>query len=178
MFKSCLVFLLFTCPVWAQDQAADALASAGCGPDKVEFVVKKDKTQHLQSQVEPGKALVYIFADETRDSNVSYIGGPTVKLGMDGAWVGATEYHSYFFFPVSAGGHRMCAGWQSSIAKIANVRTAVSFNAEVGEVYYFRIVSERRRKWDPSIKIQPLDSAEGSLLVASSTLSTSTMKKK
>jgi hypothetical protein len=177
MIKTLIVVLLFAGPVWAQEQTPDALAAAGCGPNKVEFEVKKDKNQHPMGQVEPGKALVYVFGDERRDANVSYLGGTTVRLGVDGAWIGATQYQSYFFFPVAAGEHRMCAGWQSNITRIANVRTAASFSVQAGEVYYFRVVSERREKREPAIKIEPLDSAEGALLISSSALSTSKTKK-
>jgi len=124
------------------------------------------------------KALVYVFGDETRDADVSYFfGGPAVRLEVDGAWMGATQYQSYFFFPMSTGGHRICAGWQSNIARFAKVRTAASFSAQAGEVYYFRVVSERRQKREPAIKIEPLDGAEGALLIASSALSTSRTKK-
>ena len=92
-------------------------------------------------------------------------------------WERATQYQSYVFFPVSTGGHRICAGWQSNIARFAKVRTAASFSAQAGEVYYFRVVSERRQKREPAIKIEPLDGAEGALLIASSALSTSRTKK-
>jgi hypothetical protein len=177
MTKTLLVVLLFAVPAWGQEQAADALAMAGCGPSNVKFEVKKDKKQHPMGQVEPGKALVYIFGDETRDANVSYFGGATVRLGVDGVWMGATQYQSYFFFPVSTGGHRLCAGWQSVIARIAKVRTAASFNAQAGEVYYFRVVSELRHEREPAIKIESLDDAEGALLIASSALSASRTKK-
>jgi hypothetical protein len=73
MIKTLLVVLLFAGPAWGQEQAADALAMAGCGPDKVKFEVKKDKKQHPTGQVEPGKALVYVFGEETRDANVNYL---------------------------------------------------------------------------------------------------------
>ena len=172
-----VVVLLFAGPAWAQDQAAAALASAGCGPDKVQFDVKTDAKQHPEGQVEPGKALVYVFADERRDASVHYFGNPTVRLGVDGAWMGAIKYHSYFFFPVSSGGHRMCAGWQSDIARNAKVRTAASFSVQAGEVYYFRLVSDRRQEREPTMKIEPLDGAEGALLIASSAHSTSKTKK-
>src|SRR5258708_20660207 len=177
MIKTLLVVLLFAGPAWGQEQAADALAMAGCGPNEVKFEVKKDKKEHPTGQVEPGKALVYVFGDETRDANISYFDGPTLRLGVDGAWMGATQYQSYFFFPVSTGGHRICAGWQSDIARIAKVRTATSFSAHAGEVYYFRVVSERRQKREPAIKIEPLDGAEGALLIASSALGASRTKK-
>src|SRR6267143_910654 len=177
MIKTLIVVLLFAGPLWAKDQAADALATAGCGPSKVEFEVKKDKNQHLRGQVEPGKALVYVFVDETRDADVFYIGSTTVRLGIDGAWVGATQHQSYFFFLVEPGGHRMCAGWQTKIARFARVRTAASFSVQAGEVYYFRVVSEMRQKRESAIKIDPLDAAEGEWLIATFGLSTSRTKK-
>ncbi len=168
-----VVALLFAGPAWAQERAGDALAVAGCGPDGVQFSVKKDAKQHATGQAEPGKALVYVFADETRDPKFHYFGNPIVRLGVDGAWIGATQYHSYFFFPVSIGKHRMCASWQSKVRNIAKVRTAASFSAQAGEVYYFRLVSDRRGGREPELKIEPLDGAEGALLIASSALSTS-----
>jgi len=177
MIKALVVVLLFAGPLWAQDQAAHALATAGCGPNKVEFEVKRDKNLHLKGQVEPGKALAYVFVDETRDTDMHYFGSATVRLGIDGAWVGATQHQSYFFFPVEPGGHRMCAGWQSKFARIEKVRTAASFSVQAGEVYYFRVVSEMRRKRESAIKIEPLDSAEGELLIANFGLSTSKTKK-
>jgi len=170
MLKTLFIVLVLAGPLWAQEQTAESLPTTSCGPDKAEFDVKTDKKQHPTGQVEPGKALVYVFADEKRDPNFSYIGGPIVRVGVDGTWMGATRYRSYFFFPVSAGGHRMCAWWQSSPPKD---RVAASFSAEAGEVYYFRVVTERRQKREPGILIEPLDSAEGALLIESSASSTS-----
>ena len=177
MMGKFLLFLLFAWPAWAQEQATDPMTAAGCGPSNVQFDVKKDKNLHLTGQAESGKALVYVFGDETREANVTYFGGPTVRLGVDGEWIGATQYHSYFFFPVNPGEHHMCAGWQSNFARVAKIRAAASFTAEAGKVYYFRIVSEVRTKREPAVKIEPLDSAEGPLLIASSALSTSKTKK-
>jgi hypothetical protein len=139
--------------------------------------VKTDKKQHPMGQMEPGKALVYVFDDETRDPDFTYIGGPTVKLGVDGSWMGANHYRSYFFFPVSAGEHRVCASVQSRVGKVARVSAATSLTTEEGKVYYLRVVLEMRMKRELAMKIEPLDSAEGALLIASSALSTSKTKK-
>lgn len=177
MLKTLFIVLVLAGPAWAQEQTAESLPTTSCGPDKVEFDVKTDKKQHPTGRVEPGKALVYVFADERRDPNVSYIGGPIVRVGVDGAWMGATRYRSYFFFPVSAGGHWICAWWQSSPLGIAKARLAMSFRAGAGEAYYFRVVTERREKKEPGIRIEPLDSAEGALLIESSASSTSHPKK-
>ena len=162
-----LLFLLFAWPAWAQEQATDPLTAAGCGPSNVQFDVKKDKNLHLTGQL----------SDRRRGHGEDPPGGPTVRLGVDGEWIGATQYHSYFFFPVNPGEHHMCAGWQSNFARVAKIRAAASFTAEAGKVYYFRIVSEVRTKREPAVKIEPLDSAEGPLLIASSALSTSKTKK-
>jgi hypothetical protein len=178
MTKALLIFLFFAWPGWAmaQDQAADVVAEAGCGPANISFDVKTDKKQHLTGQVEPEKALVYVFADEKRDQ-MKYFGSLNVKVGVDGMWIGAFHYQSYFFFPVSAGEHRMCAGWQSSLSMFSKVRAAISFTVEPGKKYYFRIVSERRQDHPSGVAIEPLDSAEGTLLIGTSALSTSKAKK-
>jgi hypothetical protein len=54
---------------------------------------------------------------------------------------------------------------------------AANFSAEAGEAYYFRVVTERREKKEPGIRIEPLDSAEGALLIDSSAASTFHVKK-
>ena len=41
-------------------------------------------------------------------------GAATVRIGMDGAWVGADKRDSYFVLDVSPGLHHLCASWQSS----------------------------------------------------------------
>lgn len=162
--RKLLFLLLFAAPVWAQESTTDPMTMAGCGANKVDFDVKRDKGQHAIGQAEPGKALVYVFADETRDANVSYWGTTTVRIGIDGQWMGATRYQSYFFFPVSTGDHHICAGWQSNFASLAKVRMAASFSAQGGSVYYFRILSESRTERQPAIKIEPVDSAEGAFV--------------
>jgi hypothetical protein len=60
------LLLLFATPMLAQDQAA-ALGAGGCGPEKIEFDVKTDKNQHPMAQLQPGKALVYVFEEEETD---------------------------------------------------------------------------------------------------------------
>ena len=132
MLKTLFIVLVLAGPSWAQERAAEPLPTGSCGPDKAEFDVKTDKKQHPTGQAEPGKALVYVFADESRDPHVSYIGGPIVRVGVDGTWMGATRYRSYFFFPVSAGGHRICAWWQSSPVGNQKARVAANFSAEAG----------------------------------------------
>lgn len=90
MIRKLFLVPILAVPAWAQEPATDPLTAAGCGPSNVQFDVKKDKNLHPTGQAESGKALVYVFGDETREANVTYFGGPTVRLGLDGEWIGAS----------------------------------------------------------------------------------------
>jgi hypothetical protein len=177
--KTVLAVLLFASPAIAQDQAAAARAAAGCGPAQVQFGVKTDKNQHPAPQPDSGKALIYIFESQLRDRDINYLGmAVTTRVGMDGGWVGANHGESYFYFPVEAGDHRLCADWQSSRESHSRSASAISLMAEAGKVYYFRtIVDQRRESHESVVKLVRLDPAEAQILVASSALSTSQPKK-
>ena len=89
--KFLLLGLLLVTPVLAQDQAADLRTEAGCGPAKTKFDVKVDKKQHVVTQPEAGKALVYVFEEYQSDPRYPPIGHLTTRVGLDGKWVGATH---------------------------------------------------------------------------------------
>jgi len=77
--------------------AASAFAQSSapaCGPDETDFEIKLDKSQHVLTQPEPGKARVYFIQDLGRLSCL----GACVKtrIGADGTWVGAIRHNSYF----------------------------------------------------------------------------------
>jgi hypothetical protein len=175
MIKILLTVLLFAAPALAQDQAA--FAAAGCGPDKVKFDVKAYDHPPASVAVQPGKALVYAFEDISR-SNFGF-GGVTTKFGLDGTWVGANLDNSYFVFSVDPGDHSLCTSWQSSIASRSKLHAAASLTAEAGKSYYFRTVVfyNTDGKYPPTLKLEPVDPAEGRLLIASSPFSTSQPKK-
>jgi hypothetical protein len=167
-----LVFALLASPGLAQDQAAVARAGAGCGPDKVPFEVATHKKQHPEAKTEAGKALVYVFEDEKRDPN-QRLGNVTIRIGLDGKWVGANHGKSYFFFPVDPGEHALCANWQSSFRMYSKLASAASLTAEAGKVYYFQASVEERTNYPPGVKVEAVDPAEEQLLVAGSALSSS-----
>ena len=179
MMRLILVVLLFATPLFAQNDAATARAAAGCGSDQVNFDVKADKKQHPAPQPEAGKGLIYVFADVTGNNYGYGVLGITTRVGLDGAWVGANNNHSYFFFPVDPGDHRLCTNWQSSVASRSKLAKAVSLTAEAGKSYYFRtkVYSMPEGQHEVIMKLEPLDPAEGQLLIASSSLSASQPKK-
>ena len=174
------IFLaVFASPAFAQGQAAAARAAAGCGPNEVKFDVKTDKKQYPIGQPESGKALVYVFADESADNGGIHIGGLTTRIGLDGAWVGANRGKSYFFFSVDPGDHRLCTNWQSGVSSRSNLGSATTLSVEAGKIYYFRtshyFIPEGQRQ--VGMKLEPLDATEAQLLIAFCSLSTSRPKK-
>jgi hypothetical protein len=167
MIRAVLACLLFAFPVLAQDNGAAALAAAGCGATNVEFNVKTDKKQHPLPQPELGKATVLVIANF-----VNCVGCETLKVGIDGAWVGANRGHSYMFSSVAPGDHRVCVAYQSKIKKVAEMAAAATVTAEAGGVYYLVAFPENN-----GLKLRPADPAEGPLLLKSAALSTFQPKK-
>ena len=176
MTKILLGVLLFAMPMIAHGQdAQDAAAlahAAGCGPNEVEFNVKTDKNQHPTPQPEAGKAMVYVFDTIKLDPGL-VIGTVTLRIGLDGSWMGANHGDSYFYFPVDPGDHRVCAQWQSSLDSRSKLASAASLTAEAGQVYYFRAIADARTRDRGAVRLEPLDPAEALLLTASSAYSTS-----
>jgi hypothetical protein len=164
-----VVFALFAAalPAIAQDQAAAARTAAGCGPSSVLFDVKTNDSQHPVAQPEDGKALVYFLVD--------YVGAPTMRLGLDGKWVGANDGKSYFFFTADPGEHNVCTEWQSSTFKKSSERIgeALHVTFEAGKTYYVRLNFIFQR-----LQLDLTNEAEGHFLIGSSLYSTSTPKKK
>jgi hypothetical protein len=178
MLKATLIVLLLASPVFAQDEAETARMAAGCGPNEIKFNVKTDKKRHPTGQPAEGKALVYVFGDENEDNGGFHIGGLTTRIGLDGTWVGANDFKSYFFFSVDPGDdHRLCTSWQSIIKGRTQKSAATSFTAAVGKVYYFRTKTPDRPQPGELVRLAPVDPAEAQLLIASSAFSISHIRK-
>jgi hypothetical protein len=177
--KLLFAFLLVASPVFAQSQAIDARAAAGCGPADVEFDVKTNKNQHLVQQPESGKAMVYILEQVETDSIDLKLDGITIRLGLDGSWIGATSSQSYLFFPVSPGDHRVCANWQSSLESRSKLGSALSFTAEAGRIYFFRVKVDAITYHDhpQSTKLEAIDPAEAQFLISNFAFSASRPRK-
>jgi hypothetical protein len=158
-------------PAFAQDQAAVARTAAGCGPSQAQFDVKTDDTLHLSAQPEQGKATVYVFEDD--------LAGPTMRIGVDGSWAGATNGKSFIYFTLAPGEHNVCTEWQSNVFKKTSERVggAKSLTVEAGKVYYLRMTFEEITKASGRIKLELTDNAEGQFLLSSSALSNSHPKK-
>ena len=178
--KAALVMIFFAASAFGQEIPVAAAESA-CGPADTQFTIKT--TDGLQSlrQPEPGKALVYVIEDQ----KMSYVRSVTSRVGLDGAWVGANRGNSYLFFSVDPGEHHLCADWVSDFVAGGRVVALAPLTAEAGKTYYFRArtiagassLGEKLRENGASIDLDPVNSDEGKLLVASSALSVSHPKK-
>lgn len=163
----CFAIFLGALPVLGQDDAATARAAAGCGPSGDMFNVQTTDLKHPVGQMEQGKALVYFFVD--------FVTAPTMRVGVDGNWVGANNGKSYFFFLVDPGEHNLCTEWQSGTFKKSSERVgeAMRLMAEAGKTYYLRLNFGYQR-----MHLELSDEAEAHFLIGSSLFATSQPKKK
>jgi len=173
--KTVLVALLVASPVLAGDQAsAVAAVRAACGPDSVKFSVKSSDGQRALPQPETGKALVYVVEQFDRPRNE--IGRPTIRVGLDGAWMGANRGTSYLFFSVEPGEHHLCTDWQSLPPWLHVPASLANLRAEPSETYYFRArVMENVGYF--TLDLESVNSDEGRMLVGAASLSGYRLKK-
>jgi hypothetical protein len=155
-------------------QARATVLPDACGDDKVKFDVTTEMNQPAPAAPEAGKAQIVFIEDE------NHMIGPfmnvTVRFGMDGAWVGATNGSSYFALAVNPGVHHLCAGWQSTLGRERKNVHAVSMTAEPGKVYYFAANVTVESESVITFGLSQLNEDEGKYRVKSLKLATSKPK--
>jgi hypothetical protein len=108
-----------------------------CGDDKVQFDVKgvDDHSQPLTP--EAGKALLVFVEENTEWDTLA-----TIRLGVDGTWVGATHGSQYFLVQLTPGEHHLCASMQHKLGMGSPEHYVgmETLNAEAGKVYYYGAV--------------------------------------
>ena len=121
-----------------QDLRKTAAAKEACGAQEASFDVDALRAP-ASVPIDPGKALVYVIEQESSTPAfcIGRCGGITLKLGLDGRWIGAVNGSSYTMFSVAPGEHHMCANWQSHAKKLSEKVVLQDFTAEAGKTYYF-----------------------------------------
>jgi hypothetical protein len=169
--RTALIFFLLASPTLAQNGGTTASALSACGPTDVNFDVKPDQAQP-PSEPPAGKALVYVIED-VGESSYGWI---TIRVGLDGSWIGANRGNSYFSFVVPPGERHLCANWQSRARNQSSLYSVTRFTAEAGKVYYFRT-----QVWFSTsmarINLNPVNSDEGRYQVVAFPLVSSRPKK-
>jgi hypothetical protein len=179
--KTLLAAVLVALPAVAADLPAVAPVKAACGPDNVKFNASPIGGQPA-AQPEAGKALVYVVEELFRPADELIT--PTVRVGVDGSWVGANYGTSYLFFSVEPGEHHLCADWQSAPRWIGEKVSLTSIKVEADRTYYVRarvLDQGKHGLLDEGssvvLDLEQINSDEGQLLVATSPLSGYRQKK-
>ena len=167
--KTALVTLLVAASAFAQ--APVPPPTPACGPSNISFKIKLDPTRHMLEQSEPGKARIYFFQDAGTTQTVGY---PTVKIGMDGSWVGGGHGNSYFSVSVAPGEHHICVTLQSSL--VAQRVELTHFTAEPVKAYYYRTRLVLSRAVD-LLELEAIDVDQARYLIATFPLATAIRKK-
>lgn len=145
-------------------------AAPGCGPDKQKIEVTTSK-KYSALPPDAAKAQIYVVQD---DSHFESRPRPTTRIGIDGAWAGATQGGSFFRALLDPGEHHLCASWQGLVGLgVGTTRVAaMHFTAESGKSYYFRVRNRFIRDHGPAdLEFAAIDSDEGQLLASKASLS-------
>jgi len=172
--KAAYVAVLVASSAFAQNPDLVPHAQPACGPMNVQFQVKTDSTQHPDAQPEAGKALVYVVEEQ----KFRVFRDVTVRVGLDGEWVGATRGTSYLAFTVEPGEHHLCVDFLSDFLTPGRLISLFGLNAEPGKLYYFRARTtasggNASRHDIASLELDLLNDDQGRLLVANAPLSIS-----
>ena len=130
--RTILLSMLLSISVCICAQSPDL--TAACGPAKTTFTAHESALLVDQTPPAAAKAVVYFIQDRGEAAESQHF---TVKIGMDGAWVGAYKNNSVIAVSVDPGEHHVCAKVQSSFAPGLNLALA-HFTAVAGQIYYFR----------------------------------------
>ena len=132
--RAILLGMLMSISVCTFAQSPGPDLTAACGPGKTTFTAHESGLVIDQTTPATGKALVYFIQDRGEASEGQHF---TVKIGMDGAWIGAYKNNAVLTISVDPGEHHVCANVQSNFAPGLNLALA-HFTAQAGQVYYFR----------------------------------------
>jgi hypothetical protein len=105
-----------------------------CGPPQAQFRVAAAPAAPPLAATS-NQATIYIVAM----SFDGWLSGPVVRIGMDGAWVGAVKGSSWFALRVSPGVHHFCARRQTSANSQDDPEFDIALNvldAKPGSVHY------------------------------------------
>ncbi len=173
IFSVCLVLAPLAV---AQNALPLTQAESACGSFDVKFDVKTDDKEHPLAPAEAGKAHIYVIEDwDWRDRG--RINRPTVRVGMDGKWMGADQGDSYVFFAADPGQRHLCVSWQEGMGSSNNLIAVYGLEAEPDQTYYLRANIARGESVLHALTLEPLNIDEAQLLLARYPHASSTVKR-
>ena len=169
-------FLLLASFAAAQQASTVKQAESACGSFHVNFKVDTSAHQHPLAPLMAGKAQVYVIEDWD-PSDTGRINRPTIRIGMDGKWMGATQGNAYIFFSAEPGEHHLCVNWKSGLGSSNNLVAVYGFHAKPDQTYYLRASLPRGQGIQFTLTLGPLNIDEARLLLAQYPHAVSTVKK-
>lgn len=151
---------------FAQNVPDSAHPTAACGDDKTTFEVSRGPVGDT-TLAATGKAMVY-FIELYNLRDKGRFNRPTIRHGLDGDWLGATQGFTYLSASVDPGLHHLCSRWQSHFGRLSDQVSLNDFEAEAGKRYYFRVQINVEGASDGgavSIDLERVSEDEGQFLV-------------
>ncbi len=173
----------------AQMQQNIRTAEAACGDPTARFTVKRIQGPADVPAPSAGSARVVVlesglmyadgyFLPKGKSSPKSYKRlpqslTPTVRIGMDGRWLGALRGNDFTSFTVAPGEHHLCVQFQNppnaGASSTAPMAFLSSMNAAVGRTYYFQISYMMIHNLNKcGLELQPLQEYSGRLILSRS----------
>lgn len=132
-FAFVIILILLGASASAQESAPLPPQNA-CGPTDVRFQIRIGGSHQPEPRIDSGKALVYVIEDQRFKAAKDV----TLRIGINGTWVGATRGNSYLFSQVEPGEHHLCASMMPGFLPSGRGVSLFGLTIEAGKVYYFR----------------------------------------
>lgn len=158
----------FALTMFAVSASAQSLTSA-CGPRDQNFVTSHGPAGDSAARAAGEKATIYVVEVYSLHDKGRF-NRPTVRVGADGTWAGATQGLSFLRMEVAPGEHHLCSQWQSVLSAFTDQVSLLNLNVEAGKTYYLRIQIMNDGRGDNSgpglLDLQPVSTDEGRYLVS------------
>lgn len=168
ILSACLLLTSFAA---AQNAPTVKQAESACGSFHINFHVDESAPEHVLAPVVAGKAQIYVIEDFIQPPTFQ-IGhfAPTVRIGVDGQWVGADRGSSYLFLELDPGEHHLCVNWQSKFRRLSKLVSVTQLIVQPNRTYYFRARILTRDIYEGSswytLDLEPIDVDKAELLLA------------
>ncbi len=122
-------------------------AEAACGDPFAKFTVQPGALNPPTVSIGKNEARVYVIQDTVIPSKPGQklAGAATIKVGIQGRWVGATSGRSYIVVPVQAGENHFCGrvevskiGWWTAGCFPVGNTALLRLQVVAGKTYYVR----------------------------------------
>lgn len=167
-------FVAVASMVQAQTAQTAMRPESACGPLTIRFSTHT-RHQALPGPPDGGNARVYVVEDWFPPDEPLNI-QPTIRVGMDGAWAGATHGNSYMYFDAPPGERHLCVAWQPGFVADNETIALYGFQAKAGQAYFFRVrmrfYGTEREPYEDGLLLEPLNPDEAQYLMEQYPLAT------